>query len=52
MSYPNTGQPPIHFPLRRAAESLSRVRSPMISRSNWANDSRMFSVSLPWRLWC
>ena len=28
--------PPIHLPLRRAADSLSRVRSLLISRSNWA----------------
>src|SRR5215207_7607464 len=27
----STGQPPVHLPFRRAAESLSRVRSPMIS---------------------
>src|SRR3954451_4072960 len=39
--------PPIHFPLRRAADSLSRVRSLIISRSNCANDSRMFSVGRP-----
>ena len=35
------------LPLRRAADILSRVRSPISSRSNWANDSRMLSVSLP-----
>ena len=26
---------------------MSRMRSPMISRSNWANESRMFRVSRP-----
>src|ERR1035437_9693691 len=47
MSYPSTGQPPIHFPFRRAADILSRVRSPISSRSNCANEMRMFSVSRP-----
>ena len=47
MSYPRTGCPPIHFLFRRAADILSRVRSEMISRSNCANDKRMFSVSRP-----
>ena len=47
MSYPRTGWPPIHLPFRRAADILSRVRSEMISRSNWANDRRMFSVRRP-----
>ena len=31
----------------RGAHILSRVRSEMISRSNWANDRRMFSVKRP-----
>src|SRR6516165_3114096 len=31
--------PPIQIPLRREAANLSRIRSPAISRSNWANDS-------------
>ncbi len=44
------GLPPDHFPLRRAAAILSRVRSEMISRSNWANESRMFRVSRPMEL--
>ena len=39
--------PPTHFPLRRAAAILSCVRSEIISRSNCANESRIFSVSLP-----
>ena len=46
-SYPITQRPPDHLPFRRAAAILSRVRSEMISRSNCANDSRMFSVSRP-----
>jgi hypothetical protein len=29
------------------AAILSRMRSLVISRSNWANDSRMLSVNLP-----
>jgi len=37
--------PPVHFPFLRWAAILSRIRSPMISRSNWANESRTFSVS-------
>jgi hypothetical protein len=32
---------------REASGSLSRTRSPITSRSNWANDSRTLSVSLP-----
>ena len=41
------GVPPDHFPLRRVAAILSRVRSEMISRSNCAKDNRMFNVSRP-----
>ena len=44
---PRIGLPPNHLPLRLDAAILSRVRSEMISRSNWANESRMFSVSRP-----
>jgi hypothetical protein len=33
--------------LARVAAILSRVRSEMISRSNWANESRMFRISRP-----
>jgi hypothetical protein len=36
-----------HMPRFLLAAILSRMRSPMTSRSNWANDSRMLSVSLP-----
>jgi hypothetical protein len=45
LSYPNTGKPPVHFPLRRAADCLSRVLSLMISRSNWANERSTFRVN-------
>src|ERR1700686_2662786 len=34
---PETTPPPTHFPFRRAADILSQVRSPMISRSNCAS---------------
>ena len=39
--------PPDHLPLRRVAAILSRVRSEIISRSNWANDRSTLSISLP-----
>src|ERR1035437_7563203 len=39
--------PPVHLPLRRAADILSRVRSAIISRSNCANDRRMLRVRRP-----
>src|SRR5262249_60004818 len=39
--------PPAHLPLRRTAAILSRVRSEMISRSNWAKDNRMWSTKRP-----
>jgi hypothetical protein len=35
------------MPLRFEAAILSRTRSPMTSRSNWANESNTFSVSRP-----
>src|SRR5262249_24301746 len=35
------------MPLRLEAAILSRTRSPISSRSNWANDSRTLSVSRP-----
>ena len=35
------------MPFFRLAATLSRMRSAVTSRSNWANESRMFSVSLP-----
>ena len=39
--------PPTHSPLRLEAAILSRMRSEVTSRSNWANDSRTLSVSRP-----
>jgi hypothetical protein len=39
--------PPLNFPFLLAAAILSRVRSLMISRSNWAKLSRMFKVKRP-----
>ncbi len=35
------------MPFIRLALTLSRMRSAVTSRSNWANDSRMLRVSLP-----
>ena len=39
--------PPIHMPRALEAAILSRMRSAVTSRSNWANDSSMFSISRP-----
>src|ERR1700739_4529136 len=39
--------PPTQRPLRLDAEILSRMRSEVTSRSNWANDSSTFRVSRP-----
>src|SRR6187402_3445975 len=39
--------PPIHIPRDRDALNLSRMRSPITSRSNWAKDNRILSVSRP-----
>src|SRR6185437_3065016 len=39
--------PPIHIPLRFEAAILSRILSPVTSRSNWAKESRTFRVSRP-----
>ncbi len=35
------------MPLAFEAAILSRMRSPVTSRSNWANESSTFSVSRP-----
>ena len=43
------GTPPIHMPFRLEAAILSRIRSPVTSRSNWAKDSKTFSVRRPMR---
>src|SRR5258708_513023 len=39
--------PPTHRPLRLEAAILSRMRSEVTSRSNWANESSTFRVSRP-----
>ena len=39
--------PPIHMPLAFDAAILSRTRSAVTSRSNWAKDSSTWSVSRP-----
>src|SRR5256885_1560612 len=41
------GMPPIQSPFFLEAAILSRMRSPVTSRSNWANDSNTFSVRRP-----
>lgn len=40
-------KPPIQSPFFLEAAILSRIRSPVTSRSNWAKDSKTFSVSRP-----
>src|SRR5215831_15765760 len=48
--YPSGGTPPIHIPFFFEAAILSRMRSPMTSRSNWAKDNRTLRVKRPtWR---
>src|SRR5436309_5703176 len=39
-SYPSGGKPPIHMPFFFEAAILSRMRSPVTSRSNWAKDKQ------------
>jgi hypothetical protein len=39
--------PPTHSPLRLEAPILSRIRSPVTSRSNWAKDKSTLRVSRP-----
>src|ERR1700716_4364267 len=39
--------PPIHMPFFLEAAILSRMRSPVTSRSNWAKDKSTFRVSRP-----
>ena len=39
--------PPIHMPFFLEAAILSRIRSPVTSRSNCAKDSSTFNVSRP-----
>src|SRR5947208_12176711 len=45
--YPSGGTPPIHIPFFFEAAILSRMRSPMTSRSNCAKDSRTLRVKRP-----
>src|SRR3984957_1446032 len=45
--YPSGGTPPIHIPFFFEAAILSRMRSPMTSRSNCAKDNRTFRVKRP-----
>src|SRR6516164_9968684 len=45
--YPSGGTPPIHIPFCFDAAILSRMRSPMTSRSNCAKDNSTFSVKRP-----
>lgn len=47
MVKPAPGMPMQEYGLRRAAAILSRVRSEMISRSNWAKLRSMFKVKRP-----
>src|SRR2546421_4699050 len=45
--YPSGGTPLIHIPFFFEAAILSRIRSPMTSRSNCAKDNRTFRVKRP-----
>src|SRR5271168_1377031 len=45
--YPSGTTPPIQMPFFFEAAILSRIRSPVTSRSNWAKDNRTFSVNRP-----
>src|SRR6516165_2932911 len=45
--YPSGGTPPIHIPFFFEAAILSRMRSPMTSRSNCAKDNRTLRVKRP-----
>ena len=44
---PSGTGPPIHMPFFFEAAILSRIRSAVTSRSNWAKDKSMLSVSRP-----
>ena len=41
------GLPPIHMPFFLEAAILSRIRSPVTSRSNWAKERNTLRVSRP-----
>src|ERR1700758_552820 len=45
--YPSGGTPPIPLPFFFEAAILSRMRSPMTSRSNCAKDNKTFRVKRP-----
>src|SRR2546430_14288638 len=45
--YPSGGTPPIHIPFFFEAAILSRMRSPMTSRSNCAKDNKTLRVKRP-----
>src|SRR5580693_4513420 len=45
--YPSGGTPPIHIPFFFEAAILSRMRSPMTSRSNCAKDNSTLRVKRP-----
>src|ERR1700750_1775537 len=47
--YPSGGTPPIHIPFFFEAAILSRMRSPMTSRSNCAKDNKTLRVRRPIR---
>src|SRR5260370_39676837 len=49
-SSPSGELPPIHMPLFFEAAILSRMRSPVSSRSNWAKDRSTLRVSRPLEL--
>src|SRR5271169_4790082 len=44
---PSGTLPPIHMPFFFEAAILSRMRSPVTSRSNWAKDNSTLSVRRP-----
>src|SRR6202030_3148859 len=44
---PSGGTPPIHIPFFFEAAILSRMRSKVTSRSNWAKDNRTLRVNRP-----
>src|SRR5258705_606539 len=52
ISYPQGRLPPTQRPLRLEAAILSRIRSDVTSRSNWAKDKSTLSVSRPIEVAC
>src|SRR5215470_12814219 len=50
--YPSGGTPPIHIPFFFEAAILSRMRSPMTSRSNCAKDQQNIQGQAPHRARC